>query len=369
MSVMKFTLTILAIAGCWRPFSWTSLIKHALYNAYTLLIISFLYSFTFTQFMDLILNVDNPDDFTSTLFTMLTMCVSCYKIFSMWMNHENIATLIQALTMGLFKPVVPVEIEIQRKFDKMIQTYAMCYTIMIIISCAGNILISLLTNFKERKLTFREWVPYDYSSYVIFCLTYTHQYLGIIASCFVNISCDSLIIGLLLHLCCQLTILKYRLKNITNDQSILRECVRHHHHIIEYAHATNARFSKIIAFQFLVSTFVVCSSLYQITKMVLSAYQISLITYVLCILAQIFIYCWFGNKLKLTSIQLVNSIFEIEWITLDNKIKKSLLIIMNRAIIPIEFISAYLLNVNLDSFVGLLKTSYSAYNLLIQIQE
>lgn len=71
--------------------------------------------------MDLILNVDNPDDFTSTLYTMLTMCVSCYKIFSMWMNHENVETLIQALTMGLFKPVVPAEIEIQRKFDKMIQ--------------------------------------------------------------------------------------------------------------------------------------------------------------------------------------------------------------------------------------------------------
>lgn len=118
---MKFTLTILAIAGCWRPFSWTSLIKHALYNAYALLIISFLYSFTFTQFMDLILNANNPDDFTSTLFTMLTMCVSCYKILSMWVNHENVATLIQALTVGLFKPMVPAEIEIQRKFDKMIQ--------------------------------------------------------------------------------------------------------------------------------------------------------------------------------------------------------------------------------------------------------
>lgn len=104
---------------------------------------------------------------------------------------------------------------------------------MIIISCAGNVLVSLSTNFKQRKLTFREWVPYDYSSYVIFCLTYTHQYLGVIASCIVNISCDSLIIGLLLHLCCQITILQYRLKNITNDQSILRNCVRHHHHIIE----------------------------------------------------------------------------------------------------------------------------------------
>ncbi|XP_032682051.1 uncharacterized protein LOC116849226 [Odontomachus brunneus] len=59
----------------------------------------------------------------------------------------------------------------------------------------------------------------------------------------------------------------------------------------------------------------------------------------------------------------------MEWTGLDNKIKKSLLIVMNRAMVPIEFTSAYLLNMNLDSFMGLLKTSYSAYNLLVQMQE
>ncbi|XP_072754208.1 uncharacterized protein [Anoplolepis gracilipes] len=369
MSVMKFTLAILTIAGCWRPFSWTSLIKHALYNAYTLLIISFLYSFTFTQFMDLILNVTNPDDFASTLYTMSAMCVACYKMFCLWVNHESLAILIQDLTAGLFKPFVPAEIEIRRKFDKMIQTYAMIYITMILITFLSNILLSLLTDFKERKLTFREWIPYNYSSYMIFCLTYTHQYLGIVASCIVNTSCDSLIIGLLLHICCQITILKSRLKNIRNDQSILRDCVRHHRHIIKYAQATNARFTKIIAFQFIVSTFVMCSTLYQLTTMALGSYYISIIAYMVCVLVQIFIYCWFGNKLKLTSLQLVDSIFELEWITLDNKIKKGLLIIMNRAMIPIEFIAANVFNLNLESFVGLLKTSYSAYNLLVHMQK
>lgn len=121
MNVLKFTLTILTIAGCWQPFPWTSMIKYILYNTYTLLVISLMYSFTFTQFMDFVLNVNNPDDFTNIVYTMLSLFVACYKILSLWVNHESFVELIQNLTEGTFKPLVPAEIEIRRKFDKTIQ--------------------------------------------------------------------------------------------------------------------------------------------------------------------------------------------------------------------------------------------------------
>ncbi|XP_071631636.1 odorant receptor Or1-like isoform X1 [Temnothorax longispinosus] len=370
MDALKFTLAILAIAGCWRPFSWTSLIKHTLYNAYSLLIISLLYSYTLTQFMNFVLNVNNPDDFTNVVYLMLTLFSSCYKILDLWVNHKSLAELIQNLTEGTFKPLVPVEIEIRRKFDKVIQNNAMCYAMLVAVSCAFQILVSLLTNFRKRQLTFGGWIPYDYSSFVMFSLTYAHQIVGGVASCIINVACDCLIVGLLLHLCCQITILESRLKGIIYGHYTLSDCVRHHHHIIEYAYATNAKFTKIIAFQFVASTFIMCSNLYQLSRNKFNANFIGLISYTSCVLAEIFIYCWFGNKLKLMSFQLVDNIFETEWIALDNKTKRSLLIIMNRAMRPIEFThTAHILNMNLDSFVALLKTSYSAYNLLVKIQE
>lgn len=121
MSILKFTLTISSIAGCWRPYSWTSLIKQTLYNAYTLLVICVIYTFTFTQFMEIVLNVNNPDDLTEILYTLSAMSISCYKILNLWINHEDFAALIQNLNKGLFKPLVPAEIEIRRKFDKLIE--------------------------------------------------------------------------------------------------------------------------------------------------------------------------------------------------------------------------------------------------------
>jgi len=93
--------------------------------------------------------------------------------------------------------------------------------------------MSLLTNFKKRQLTFRGWIPYNYSSFMLFCLTYVHQYVGVIFACLVSVACDSLIVGLLLHVCCQITILQYRLKSLINGQNTLRDCVRQHRHIIK----------------------------------------------------------------------------------------------------------------------------------------
>lgn len=57
-------------------------------------------------------------------------------------------------------------------------------------------------------------------------------------------------------------------------------------------------FSKIIALQFAVSMLVLCSNLYRIATTSSFVVFISLMIYMGAILAQIFIYCWFGNEVK-----------------------------------------------------------------------
>lgn len=53
----------------------------------------------------------------------------------------------------------------------------------------------------------------------------------------------------------------------------------------------------------------------------------------------------------LQSVQLADEIFGMDWVTADKKVIDSLIIIMNRSLLPIEFSSAYIVTVNLDSFV------------------
>lgn len=48
----------------------------------------------------------------------------------------------------------------------------------------------------------------------------------------------------------------------------------------------------------------------------------------------------------------MNNMFEMEWFELNENAKKILLLIMRRGTVPIEFTSASVISMNLDSFVG-----------------
>ncbi|CAL1676372.1 unnamed protein product [Lasius platythorax] len=366
MQVLKLTCTIVMIAGCFRPLSWTSLFKRTVYNIYRLYVTSMLFFFSISQFMDIVLNVDNADDFTDTLNMMLTSSAACYKILIMWFNYERVSTLINYLTEEPFKPLDSGEMEIRRQFDRIIRNNTLRYIFLIEMTCSFIALTSLFTDFKHKRLTYREWVPYNYSSFLTFCFTYAQQMSTTFHVATVNVACDTLICGFLMHVCCQIAILEYRLKKLSKNQITLGYCVRHHDWIYEFARLVNTRFTYIIGFQFTASMMVICSNLYQLTKSPFDADHISLVMYTSCMLTQIFIYCWFGNKVKVESIQLMDKIFQIDWPIVNNNVKKGLLIMMKRSTIPIEISTVHIITLNLDSFVGLLKTSYSACNLLVQ---
>nr|XP_034178577.1 odorant receptor 94b-like [Osmia lignaria] len=127
----------------------------------------------------------------------------------------------------------------------------------------------------------------------------------------------------------------------------------------------NEEFKMIIFVQFTVSTLVVCFTLYilVITKEV-NATFVKIIVYACSMLVQIFFFCWYGNEVKLKSLEIPNVIFGSDWTQLNKDTKRILSVIMRRATKSIEFTSGHVVTMNLESFVSLLKTSYSAYNVL-----
>ncbi|GAB1866219.1 Odorant receptor [Camponotus japonicus] len=367
MRVLEFTFTILTICGCWTPDSWTSSYKRFLYHIYAIFIFLLISTFTLSQFLDLILIVDNPDDFTDNFYMLLAMIISCCKMSSLLVNRDNIAMLTDVFMKKPCIPIEPDEIEIRRKFDKLIEVNTLHYAILIEFSSSSSVVQSLLTDYWEGKLTFRAWLPFDYSSTILFHFMYFHQLIGLLVGALLHVACDSLICGLILHICCQIEILNYRMQRVIRNPKILRDYVIQHNLMIKFAFMMNKKFRLTITFQFIVSTMVVCVTLYQLTKTNANVIQLGL--YMLSMLTQIFLYCWYGNEVKLKSMQLTNNLFEIEWLMLREDVKKDLLTITRCGTVPIEFTSAYIFPMNLDSFVGLLKMSYSTYNILQQMRD
>lgn len=107
------------------------------------------------------------------------------------------------------------------------------YLFIVIMAIVSMVLMSLVTEFRKRNLTYKAWVPFDYSSPIIYILVYIHQLIGMATSGIVNVACEGVLCTLLLHICCQFEILEYRLTKIMQDRNILRDCISHHIRIFE----------------------------------------------------------------------------------------------------------------------------------------
>lgn len=121
MPLLELTFKMLTICGCWQPESWTSVHKRIIYRVYTLLVILLINSFVLSQFMDIILIVDNTDDFCDNFCVLLPMIIVCYKLFSLLRSHENIIKLTDILMKRPCKPLEPSEMKIYYKFNKGMQ--------------------------------------------------------------------------------------------------------------------------------------------------------------------------------------------------------------------------------------------------------
>jgi hypothetical protein len=121
MRVLQFTFKLLTIVGCWRPESWSSLFMRIVYDAYTIFLVILLYTFLVSQFLDIIWNVHNTEDFTENFYATLALVVSCTKMLSLLVNQNNINMLTNILIKEPYKPLEIDEINIRYKFDRLIQ--------------------------------------------------------------------------------------------------------------------------------------------------------------------------------------------------------------------------------------------------------
>ncbi|XP_076377242.1 odorant receptor 10-like [Megalopta genalis] len=309
------------------------------------------------------------NDLSENLYKTAAFAVHCYKLASMLAMRENMGVLMDTLESEPFAPVGDEELEIRRKFDKSAEKIVKVYTTVLETWTVWTVLVTLLMNFTSRKLLYRVWLPFEYTSATIYSLVYLHHTLVTVVCVTLTAAYDSLFAGLLVHIYSQFEILRHRLQNVhRNENDSVKLCALHHDQIYKFANMVNNEFKSVTFMQFVESTAVLCFSLYQLTLSELNGSLADVALYVTCTLLQILYFCWFGNEIKLKSLEVPNMIFESEWTSLSTKTKKILLMMMNRATVPIEFTSIHIVTVNLETFKTLVKTAYSVFNLLQQNQ-
>ncbi|XP_076377267.1 odorant receptor 10-like [Megalopta genalis] len=365
MERLTYVCNLLGVCGCWIPDSWTSSSKRVLYCTYSAFVWLVLHLLSASQFCDLFINVKTQDDFTDNFYVTLSVLCICVKMSNLLLARRHLGNMIERIQKEPFSPTSVEEEEIRTRYDRLARRNAVVYTIAINSYVVSTCAMSLFTGYRKHKLLYRAWLPYDYSTAVRFSAAYIHQVVALFYAGLITVASDSLFNGFLIHTYCHFEILKHRLETIATEKSCsLKRCLHLHDRIYTYANTLNSQFKVIMVIQSMVSIVTVCCNLYQLTQKNLGSKFLEVIVYSFNTLVQIFYYCWYGNEIKLKSLDVPRSAFECNWTILDDKAKKFLLMMIKRAKVPIEFSVVHVVSMDLEMFTKILKTSYSAYNLM-----
>ncbi|KAF7385339.1 hypothetical protein HZH68_013769 [Vespula germanica] len=275
------------------------------------------------------------------------------------------------------------ELAIKQKFDKNAKTI----TIYCEILNETTVFFATVAQFgkflETRTLPLADWTPYDRTSNIMFWITLLHQSFALMVCANSSVAHETIISGLMIQICAQLEILCHRARTLPTflqktqknysskedfkkvENKVIGELVEYHLYVYKFAKKVNEVFMLMIFMQFSISSTVLCMSVYKLsTKDVISLDFLWTFFYLTCMLTQLFLYCWFGNEVTLRSKRIGDAFYEMDWISLKSRVIKNLTIIMARTTRAIEMNSGYIVKLSAESFMIIIKVSYSAYNVL-----
>lgn len=121
MRILSLNFLIYTVGGVWRPVEWSSSVAKLLYTVFTIFTIVPLYFLVLTQFMDIVLIVDNMDDFATNSLMFMTIVGVCCKATVAVLRRDAIIDLVGMLLKEPCRPRDETEMAIQAKFDEFIR--------------------------------------------------------------------------------------------------------------------------------------------------------------------------------------------------------------------------------------------------------
>ncbi|XP_043480573.1 odorant receptor Or1-like [Leptopilina heterotoma] len=222
------------------------------------------------------------------------------------------------------------------------------------------------------------WLPYSLDdSKLVFSLSYLHQSIGIIMTVTISVAMESLALTMSLQICGQLEIIIHRLnlipelceknyvKSDYREAELTKRCVKHHLFVYSLGNNLNKQFGLVIFTQFFASMINLCAIIFSLAKLSVTSrtywimfFSVGSYTF------QIFIYCFYGDKVMEKSSEIGTAIYFLNWCGLTIRTKKNLITIMIRSTRPIQLTGASFVTMSIDTFMKIIKSAYSAYNLL-----
>ncbi|KAJ3663588.1 hypothetical protein Zmor_007835 [Zophobas morio] len=371
---VKTNIIMLKITGLW-PQGKTY--KADFYSLYAVISVSlFLLLDVLSGLINMMFLLTDLQALTATICTMATKIVAVFKVYYFIKNIGTLKKLMDILMSDMFQPKNARQRDlVQPSLDEWKMVFWMLY-----ITSSGAVFFfssyPLVDGFfKEYRLPFAAWYPYNTNRSPIYELTYLYQVISITYIAIVNVDIDTLIAALNTFVGTQFDLLCDNLKTLQEKETeilLVRDklirCVRHHKEILSFAEKSNNFFNLIIFFQFFVSAVVLGLNLFQLTVVEpFSSEFYSFLSYENGTLVEIFMFCWFANEVTLKSEGVAYAAFESEWVNFSPDVKKEIIFFVTRCQRPLKISAMNIFYLSLETFMKILRAAYSYFAFLHQV--
>ncbi|KAG5883519.1 hypothetical protein JTB14_019287 [Gonioctena quinquepunctata] len=190
----------------------------------------------------------------------------------------------------------------------------------------------------DRFLLVSVWSPLNMENAIHRSLNFAFQIIVMFLSAFCNVSIDNTFRMFTSIACCQSDLITYNLrkinfKNTTEARALLKKTIIHHLEVLKYVDSINHLFTYITLVQYLTSIGVICITMFQST----------------------------------INSEISQALYDTNWYEAEISEMKTIIIMMERCKKPIQLKVGGVLQLSYDSFILILKKSYSFLTVLRQI--
>nr|AXY83404.1 putative odorant receptor 28 [Conopomorpha sinensis] len=250
-------------------------------------------------------------------------------------------------------------------------------------TCAMWLAFPIYARATGQPVHFSVHVNVDYSTLpgFLIMMVYTNYVTALVA--IANTSMDAFITTFLAQATTQLDILKHFLSRLTKDavaehkmtgeplheafKRLLTFNLDHYNKINHVARSVQDIFGVAVLIQFAIGGWILCMAAYNIVMLDGGVVEtVSMTLFIVCILTELFLYCYYGNELTYASKGVASSLYESGWERLPAGPRRLVLTSMTRARRDLAVTAARFVPLTLDSYIKILKSSYTIFALLRQ---
>nr|WCC57443.1 odorant receptor 46 [Papilio glaucus] len=373
----KFVMKYL---GVWVP----TLNECTVHKCYRIFMMVLQYIFLIFQIIYIVQVWGDLEAVSQASYLLFTQACLCLKVTVFQVNVSLVRSLLEQMNCDIFKPLCEDHERILKWHAVRIKRLLLAFMISSQTTCGLWALKPLFDDAGSRKFPFDMWMPVRPEYSLQYELGYAFQLVTICMSAYMYFGVDSVALSMVIFGCAQIDIIKDKIliiKSCENKEyycderekyseknyNKLIECIKQHQGVVSFTKLVEDAFHTFLFFQMIGSVGLICMSALRILVVDWRSLQFaSIVTYLSVMISQLFVSCWCGHELTVTSEDLHRVLYKCVWYEQNVKFKRALYFVMMRMGRSIVLKAGHYVPLSRQTFVAILRMSYSYFAVLNQ---